>query len=94
MASRKNQRKVDSSHQSEGDLTDWAEALQSVVEPTDVVPEGFYTISELAAKLNMSLSTVRRKVYQMKEDGTVEMRKFRRQGPVKIYPANHFKILE
>ena len=94
MASRRNKRKVDSYHKPEGDLTDWAEALQSVVEPTDKVPEGFYTISELGEKLQMSISTVRRKVYQMKKDGTVEMRKFRRQGPVKIYPANHFKILE
>jgi predicted transcriptional regulator len=85
---------VDSSHQPEGDLTDWAKALQSVVEPTDLIPEGFYTISELGEQLQMSLSTVRRKVYQMKEEGKVEMRKFRRQGPVKIYPANHFKILE
>ena len=94
MASRKDKREVDTPNEPEGDLTDWAEALQSVVEPTDVVPEGFYTISELGEKLQMSISTVRRKVYQMKKDGTVEMRKFRRQGPVKIYPANHFKILE
>jgi len=75
-------------------LTDWAKALESVVEPTDIVPEGFYTIGELADKLHISISTVRRKVYAMQSDGKVEMRRFRRQGAAKIYPVNHFKILE
>jgi len=94
MASRKNKRKVDSSDKPPRALTDWAEALQSVVEAVDEVPEGFHTIPELAEKLHISLSTVRRKVYQLQKEGKVEMRRFRRQGTAKIYPVNHFKMLE
>ena len=94
MASRTNKRKVDSADKPERALTDWAEALQAVVEEVDEVPEGFHTIPELAEKLHISLSTVRRKVYKMRKEGKVEMRRFRRQGTAKIYPVNHFKILE
>ena len=94
MASRKDRRKVDTADKPPRALTEWAEALQSVVEMSDEVPEGFHTIPELAETLHISLSTVRRKVYQLKKEGKVEMRRFRRQGAVKIYPVNHFKILE
>lgn len=94
MASRKDSRKVDSSDKPPRALTEWAEALQSVVEISDDVPDGFYTIAELADKLHISLSTVRRKVYAMRKEGKVEMKRFRRQGTAKIYPVNHFKITE
>ena len=94
MASRKDRRKVDTADKPPRALTDWAEALQGVVEAVDEVPEGFHTIPELAEKLHISLSTVRRKVYQLQKEGKVEMRKFRRQGAAKIYPVNHFKISE
>ena len=74
MASRKNKRKVDTPDKPPRALTDWAEALQSVVEAVDEVPEGFHTIPELAEKLHISLSTVRRKVYQLQKEGKVEMK--------------------
>ena len=94
MASRKDSRKVDSSNEPDGALTDWAKALESVVEPTDVVPEGFYTVVELADQLHLSISSVRRKIYMMRKEGKVEVKRFRRQGPAKVYPVDHYKILE
>jgi len=68
--------------------------LEDVAEPTDVVPEGFYTVGELADKLHLSLSNVRRKIYMMRKAGKIEVRRFRRQGPARVYPADHYKILE
>jgi len=94
MASRKNKRKVDSADKPPRALTEWAEALQSVVEPTDAVPDGFYTVVELADQLHLSISSVRRKIYMMRKEGKVEVKRFRRQGPAKVYPVDHFKILE
>ena len=92
MASRKDSRKVDSSDKPPRALTDWAEALQSVVEPTDAVPEGFYTVVELADQLHLSISSVRRKIYMMRKEGKVEVKRFRRQGAAKVYPVDHYKI--
>lgn len=94
MASRKSKRKVDSTDKPSRDLTEWAEALESIVEPTDVVPEGFYTVTELADQLHLSLSSVRRKIYTMRKEGTVEVKRFRRQGPAKVYPADHYRMVK
>ena len=94
MASRANKRKVDTADQPPRALTDWAKALESVVEPTDVVPDGFYTVVELADQLHLSISSVRRKIYMMRKEGKIEVKRFRRQGPAKVYPVDHFKIQE
>ena len=93
MASRKSKRKVDSTDKPSRDLTEWAEALEAITEPIDEVPEGFYTVVELADKLHLSLSGVRRKLYTMRKDGTVEVKRFRRQGPAKVYPVDHYKMI-
>ena len=68
--------------------------IDACTAPTDAVPEGFYTVVELADQLHLSISSVRRKIYMMRKEGKVEVKRFRRQGPAKVYPVDHYKILE
>lgn len=70
----------------------WLEKLhQEVTNQAEEVPEGWYTVKEMAQKINLSDSQTRKIVFKGIEMGSVETRKFRIKTALRAYPVPHYR---
>lgn len=100
MASRKSSGSVDTALRNARNLKDpelerWAKAMLDLRGEEDVVPDGWFTESELADKFDLSKSGVRPYIQQLRKRNGIEERKFRRwiKGRTeRRYPITYFKL--
>lgn len=59
----------------------------------DDVPEGYYTLKQIAKGINKSLPTASRMIEKHLENGTVEVRMFRIDTNRGIYPVKHYRYV-
>lgn len=76
----------------DADLAKWCEVLsQSSVAP-DEVPAGWFTVTELADKIDRSACNTSERVRKMVAAGRAEKKMFRIQLAEKVRPVPHYRL--
>ena len=74
------------------DLAAWCAAL-AFATPTDVVPPGWFTPTQLADKLGMTPERMKRQITELLRLDKCEMQKFRvSNGGRGVYPLPHYRL--
>lgn len=70
----------------------WTSLIQKELGKSDKIPEGFYSIEEIAQLTGKSDSTTRRQMKQLVALGLVDVRSFKRKSASKTVHTLHYKI--
>lgn len=76
-------------------LNQWAQVIaeSSFVQP-DKIPEGWFTVNDIAKATNVSNTTASRHARLLVANGKAERKSFRlRNGERGVYPVPHFRLL-
>ncbi len=73
-------------------LLQWCEALSQPVTPVEEVPEGWYTIKQLAKARGRSECNTSEQVRRMVEMGKAEKRNFTIRLAERVRPVPHYKL--
>ena len=95
MAGRKSRRAVDASLNSrDKDLAAWAKAMADAREGLDKVPEGWFSMADLAKKLGMAESAMTPHLKRLLNNGKAEQKRFYigRGKDGRRYKKTYFKL--
>jgi len=73
-------------------LLQWCEALSQPVTPVEEVPEGWYTIKQLAKARGRSECNTSEQVRRMVEMGKAEKRNFTIRLAERVRPVPHYRL--
>ena len=73
------------------DLKKWCDILV-VDQPTEEVPKGWFTISEICEETKRSRACVNRQLKVSLEDGLCECKTFRIRSGLVVRPIPHYRI--
>jgi predicted transcriptional regulator len=73
-------------------LRQWCEALSQPSTPVEEVPEGWFTIKELAKARGRSECATGEQVRRMTEQGLCEKRNFTIRLAEKVRPVPHYRL--
>lgn len=67
--------------------------LASYIKDADKVPEGFFTLKQIAKGMNKSIPTANRMVQSELSSGRMETAKFKIDTTRGIYPVTHYRYV-
>jgi len=76
----------------DADLAKWCTALASCTEATDIVPSGWNTAQQLAAKTKTPLPTLQQKLKRLMDAGQAERKNFKIKLTIQIRPVPHYRL--
>lgn len=74
------------------DLAEWCAALAGITNPTDVVPPGWQTTQQIAAKTKVPVATLQQKLKRLVASGQAERKMFRIRLARNTRPVPHYKL--
>ena len=78
--------------QPDADLARWCAVLSAPSVAPEVVPPGWFTVAQLADKLDRSICNTSQRIRQMVAAGKAEKRMFRIQLAEKVRPVPHYRL--
>lgn len=78
--------------QIEDSLTRWSKALSSPSVEPEQVPEGWFTVAQLADRIDRSICNTSERVRKMVAAGKAEKKMFRIQLEEKVRPVPHYRL--
>jgi hypothetical protein len=76
----------------DADLAQWCKALAQITTPVDVVPPGWQTARQLAAKTKAPVPTLQQKLKRLVAAGRAERKNFRVQLEKNVRPVPHYRL--
>jgi predicted transcriptional regulator len=76
----------------DADLTAWCKALAESTAPVDVVPPGWFSVSELSKKLKKPVPTLQQKMQHLLKAGKAERKIYRVRLEKTVRPVPHYKL--
>ena len=76
----------------DADLAKWCTALASCTAATDIVPSGWKTAQQLAAKTKTPLPTLQQKLKRLIDLGQAERKNFKIKLSVQTRPVPHYRL--
>jgi hypothetical protein len=70
----------------------WAAALAQISTPVDVVPLGWQTIQQIAAKTKIPVPTLQQKLKRLVSSGQAERKMFRIRLAKNTRPVPHYRL--
>jgi hypothetical protein len=70
----------------------WTAALAAVSAPTDTVPPGWLTISELSKQTGSATATLQHKIRRLIDAGKAERKDFRIHLAKNVRPVPHYRL--
>ncbi len=70
----------------------WAAALSQIATPVDIVPPGWQTIQQIAAKTKIPVPTLQQKLNRLVASGQAERKKFRIRLARNTRPVPHYRL--
>ena len=70
----------------------WAAALAQIATPPDVVPSGWKTAQQIAAKTGVPVPTLQQKLKRLLATGKAERKMFRVRLAQQTRPVPHYKL--
>ena len=70
----------------------WAAALAAIATPVDVVPPGWQTTQQIAAKTKVPVTTLQQKLQRLVAGGQAERKMFRIRLAKNTRPVPHYKL--
>jgi hypothetical protein len=74
------------------DLAAWCEALAQSTAPVDIVPPGWFSVSELSKKLIKPVPTLQQKMQHLLKTGKATRKIFRVRLEKTVRPVPHYKL--
>lgn len=85
-------KKFASSVTPDADLAKWCAAIASCTAATDIVPSGWKTAQQLAAKTKTPLPTLQQKLKRLIDLGQAERKNFKIKLSVQTRPVPHYRL--
>lgn len=70
----------------------WAAALSQITTPVDIVPPGWQTIQQIAAKTKVPVPTLQQKLNRLVASGQAERKMFRIRLAKNTRPVPHYRL--
>jgi hypothetical protein len=74
------------------DLAQWCAALAQLTAPVDVVPPGWQTAQQIAAKTGVPVATLQQKLKRLVDGGQAERKMFCVRLAKQTRPVPHYKL--
>ena len=74
------------------DLAEWCAALAAITTPTDVVPPGWETTRQIAAKTKVPVPTLQQKLKRLVAAGQAEQKMFCIRLAKNTRPVPHYRL--
>ena len=74
------------------ELQRWCEVLSGSTLAPEEVPEGWFTVAQLAERLDRSVCNTSERVRRMVAAGKAEKKSFRIQLAEKVRPVSHYRL--
>ena len=74
------------------DLAQWCAALAGITTATDVVPPGWETTQQIAAKTKVPVATLQQKLKRLVASGQAERKMFRIRLARNTRPVPHYRL--